>query len=289
MRDALILGVIAAVAWGGLGITLTHAARLSGPWTTLLWMGLTSTTLTAIAASFTGPPGGEPKDWALVAIAGIAYTGNLVFYMMAIRGGEVSLVAPIVGCDGAFAALLAVAAGEALGIGPAIGLLAMVAALLLVTTAGAPTEEQVTARASLPDRRSTANVVMLALACAFCFGTVFFLSGKATGINPLWVVAVVRVPSIVIAFFVCLRTGMVSPPLAARPWLAASGVIDALAFICYVEGARHSLAIAAVAASQYAIPAAIAGAVVFGERLRPTQWLGVGVLISAAALIAATG
>jgi uncharacterized membrane protein len=288
MQSALILGALAALGWGGLAIPLTRAARSAGTWPTTFWMGLTSTVLTGIAAACTGPPGGGASDWALVGIAGVAYLANMVFYLMAVRGGEVSLVSPIIGCDGAFAAILAVLAGEALGLGPAVGLAAMSLALLLVTTTAGSEEAQRMTRSTLPDARSTRATVGLALLTAVSFGTVFFLAGETAGIDPLWIVATVRIPSVAVAFCVCARNGTLIPPPAARPWLLASGVIDALAFVCYVEGARSSLAIAAVAASQYATPAAIGGAIFFGERLRPRQWAGVAILIAAATLVAAT-
>jgi drug/metabolite transporter (DMT)-like permease len=284
---ALALGAGAAIAWGVSSLTLAHAGRVAGTWTTTAWTGLTATLVTSIAASTTGPPGGAPGDWALVGLAGLAYTATVILFLIAVRGGEISLVIPIVGCDGAFAALLAVIAGEALGVLTGFGLAGMVFALVLVT--GAAGDEDSPGRAGLPERRSTSRTVVLALATSFAFALVFFLSGKAGGIDPLWIVAGARSVPTVIAFVVCLRTGALRPPRSVIPWLAISGVIDAIAFVCYVEAARDSLAIAAVAASQYATLAAIGGVLVFGERLRSRQWIGVALLIAAATVVGAGG
>ena len=115
------------------------------------------------------------------------------------------------------------------------------------------------------------------------------MSGKASGVDPLWVVAGARLTPTAIAFVVCLRTHTLRPPASARLLLLVSGVIDAIAFVCYVEAAQHSLAIAAVAASQYATLAALGAVAIFGERLRARQWLGVGLLVSAALVVGAAG
>lgn len=290
MSSALALGTVAALGWGALALTLTQAGRQAGTWTTTFWTGLVSLLITGLAAAATGPPGGDLADWSLVALAGVAYTANMVFYLMAIRGGQVSLITPIVGCDGAFAALLAVAAGETLGLGTSFGLAAMVFALVLVTSVGASNQEDVlSTHGGPPEHRSTGATVTLALLTAFLFGLVFFLSGKASDVNPLWIVAGVRVVPTAIAFVVCLRTQAFKPPAAARAVLLISGALDAVAFVCFVAAAQSSLAIAAVAASQYAALAAIGGTVVFGESLRPRQWIGVALLVSAAAVIGAGG
>jgi len=58
-------------------------------------------------------------------------------------------------------------------------------------------------------------------------------------------------------------------------------------FALYVTGARHDLAVAAVAVSQYGAVAVLAGVVYLRERLTRSQWTGTAVLVLGAAVVAA--
>lgn len=284
MSTALLLGAAAALAWSVSTLMLAKAGRIAGTWTTVFWTSLIGSLAAGLAATTSGPPGGDPAEWAAVAFAGFAFAASVVLYLIAVRGGQISLVNPIVGCEGGFAALIAVFAGEALGLPTSVGLLGMVFAVVLVTDGAA---EGATAGEVLPEDRSTLRTVSLALAVAFAFAFVFYFSGKAADIDPLWVVSGARLVPTLIAFALCVHKGALIPPPGTRLLLLFSGLIDALGFVCYVAAAQDSLAIAAVAASQYATLATLGAVFLFSERLQVRQWVGVALLATAAAVVAA--
>lgn len=286
MSTALLLGAAAALAWSVSTLTLAKAGRVAGTWTTVFWTSLVGSLAASLAATTSGPPGGDLTEWSAVGLAGFAFAASVILYLMAVRGGQISLVNPIVGCEGGFAALIAVVAGEALGLPTSVGLIGMVVAVVLVTGSAASSSSGAEA---LPEDRSTLRTVALALAVAFSFAFVFYFSGKAADIDPMWVVAGARLVPTTIAFALCVRKGTLIPPPSTRLLLLLSGLIDALGFVCYVAAAQDSLAVAAVAASQYATLATLGAVVLFSERLQARQWVGVGLLGTAAAVVAAAG
>jgi drug/metabolite transporter (DMT)-like permease len=289
MTRALGLGVAAAVLWGITAITSAPASRLAGPFRAMLWLSVAGSAVAGAAAVTTGPPEGSAEDWRLVGIAGVAYTGSTLCWLLAMRGGKVSLVTPIIACDGAMAAVLAVVAGEPLSAPTAIALAAMVAALMLVVrNEGAPAAVS-EARSAIIVERATTTTVALAVTTALLFAIVFYSSGKVEGIDPLWVVAVARLLPLLAALAICLSQKSLLPPSTGWRWIISCGVTDAAGFACYIVAARAVLAVAAVAASQYGAVAVLGGVVLFGERLRLRQWIGVAILIVAAGVIAATG
>lgn len=274
--------------WGVTALTSAPAARLAGPWRAMLWMSLAATLVTGLAAVSAGPPGGSGEAWALVAVAGLAYLASTACWLSTVRGGAVSFVTPIIACDGALAALLAVATGETLSTLAAVALTAMVLALLLVAREnGVPVASE--ARFAMTVNRSKRMTVFLAVMTALFFAIVFFTSGKVEGINPLWVVAVARTFPCAYALALCLRDGALLPPSGTWRWILICGITDAAAYVCYILAARGVLAVAAIAASQYAAVAAIGGVLLLRERLLPSQWLGIVVLIIGSAVIAGEG
>ena len=74
---------------------------------------------------------------------------------------------------------------------------------------------------------------------------------------------------------------------AALPFVVATGLAEVAGFAAYAVGARHSIAIAAVLASQFAALAAIGAYVFFGERLTRVQIAGIAVVAVGVALLSA--
>ena len=205
MLETVAFGGAAALIWGATALTSAPASRLAGPWRAMFWMSLAATAATALVALSTGLPAGSASDWTLVAVAGLAYTASTACWLSTVRGGDISLVTPIIACDGAIAALLAVVAGESLSALAAAALAAMVLAVLLIAReeAAPPVASEVRFRVTV--ERSTRKTVFLAFLTALFFAIVFFTSGKIHSISPLWVVAAARTIPCVYAFLICAR------------------------------------------------------------------------------------
>jgi drug/metabolite transporter (DMT)-like permease len=74
---------------------------------------------------------------------------------------------------------------------------------------------------------------------------------------------------------------------AAVPLVLTSGVCEVAGFAAFSLGARHSVAVSAVLASQFAAFAALAALVLFRERLRVAQVLGITMIAICVALLSA--
>ena len=71
------------------------------------------------------------------------------------------------------------------------------------------------------------------------------------------------------------------------PFVVVTGLCEIGGFAAYVAGARHSIAIAAVLASQFAAIAALLAFVLFRERLTRIQTLGVCIVVAGVAVLSA--
>jgi hypothetical protein len=285
VAQAVLLGSTAALLFGSSILASVPASRLGGAWPAALWLALIGATSALVVASFSGAPTGDGGDWWFVIAAGGAYGGAVLLWFIAVEFGHVTLLAPIVACDGAIAAVLATITGAPLSLVVGAALAVMVVALIAVARSAAIlTAGHV--RYGVERPRPVAGTVVLGLATAVCFGIVFFASGEASGINALWVVAISRVVSLGVVLGACLHRRQFLPGWEALPWVAAAAVLDVSGYIAYVYGARASLPVAAVAASQYAAVTAVGGVLAFGERLSRVQILGAVCLIGAAGLIA---
>jgi drug/metabolite transporter (DMT)-like permease len=74
---------------------------------------------------------------------------------------------------------------------------------------------------------------------------------------------------------------------AALPLVLAAGVCEVLGFYAYAAGARHGIAVAAVLSSQFGSFSALAGFVLFGERISRAQSCGVAAALFGVAVLAA--
>ncbi len=175
------------------------------------------------------------------------------------RMGGVGVVAPISSAEGAVAAVIAVAAGESLGAGTALALVAIVAGVVMVASAHAhvPDLDHVDPRAAL-----------FGLAAAGAFGTGLYATVAPASICRSRGRSCRRDCSASHSSFSrCCSRAASGLTRAALPFVVGSGLAEVTGFICYAIGARHGIAVTAVLASQFAALAAIAAAVLFGERL----------------------
>jgi len=255
----------------------------------VLWTSIAATVTAVVLALPSSLPNGPAEEWALVVLAGVAYTAATTLWMLTIRSGHVALVTPIVSTDGAIAALIAVAAGATLSTVAGIALAGMVLGILLVARDGAAPGGIGAVRGAPAVSRSGLATVGLAIGSAFCFGVVFVASGEVEEIDPMWVVALARaMPAL--AFSIALVGGKRAfPPHGAWRWIVPCGLLDVTGYVAFVYGAQKELAVAAVAASQYAAMAAIAGILLFGERISRRQLAGITVLVVSVGVVASQG
>ena len=274
---ALLGGLGAAVAWGAGTFCSARSSRIIGAASVVAWVMLFGL-LANLAVIALGPAPGflGAADIAWMLVSGLANITGLLLEYTALRRGKVGIVTPVASTEGAIAALLAVAAGEALGLATAV-LLALVT--LGIVLAGLAPEE------STPDQRNGAAFWLAALA-ALCFGLGIFATGHlSTSLPAGWAVLPPRLVGVVVVTIPLALTRRRELARSVLPLVAFTGLAEVLGFVCYAVGARHSVAVAAVLGSQFAVVASVAAYLLLRERLTRLQLAGVVVIVAGVAAL----
>ncbi len=212
-------------------------------------------------------------------LSGLGNVVGLLIVYAALRIERVGIVAPITSTEGAVAALIAVAAGESIGRAAGLALLVIVAGVVL---AGVVRAEQEVEHSR--GRRGA----LLALLSAGCFGVGLYATARVGADLPVvWAVLPARVAGVLFVAVPLALASRLRLTRLALPLVVASGLLEVVGFASYTLGARHSIAISAVLASQFAAVAAVGGYLLFSERLTRMQLAGVVLILAGVAALTA--
>jgi drug/metabolite transporter (DMT)-like permease len=265
---AILGGLGAACAWGVGTLCSTRAARLIDSASVLAWVMLTGFVLALPFVVAAGIPDGlDAGSAGWLAIGGLGNGLGLLLAYTALRLGKVSIVAPLVSAEGAVAAVIAVAFGEELSAGQlfALALVAVGIGLAGVARGG--------------DSRDDRTAALLAVTAACTFGASLYATGRASDELPVaWALLPPRVVGVLFVALPLIVLGRLPFTRAALPFAMASGVCEVAGFASYAAGARDSIAVAGVLASQFAALAALAAFALFHERPRQVQLVGIAML-----------
>ena len=277
----VLLGLAAALLWGIPDVPLAVAVRRVGQTTVLVWSLAIGVALTAPLVIASGAPHITGRG---LGIAVVAAAVTVVAYLTAFTAFltcPVSIVTPILSCEGAVAAIIAVAFGERPSVLLGVLLVVAVAGVVLVGMAGGA------------ERGAQAPGIAFVVLSAFIWGVVLALGAPVSHeLGVWWGFLLVRGLTLVFALALALVLGR-GPALLTgiriEPWrIAIWGAGDALAYLSfYLAANRGPVAVASVMAAQFATFGSIAGVVLLHERLRPRQWLGVAIVIAAVTGISA--
>lgn len=251
----------------------SRIVRMIGPWSGVGWMMLVGLAATLPITLLSPRPdlSGSTLWWWL--LSGAGNVTGLVLAQMAFRVGKVGIVAPVLACEGAIAAVLAAVTGES--IAPIVAFLLLVIIGGVVITSIAPDPEPL-------DHERPVLAVLLSSLAALGFGSSLFATGFLSGDIPLgWLLLPSRLIGVVVLVIPLLASRRLRITRAALPLVIASGLAEVLGFTAYSFGAQDSVAIASVLASQFAPIAAIAAYLLFRERLGRLQIAGVTLLVVA--------
>jgi drug/metabolite transporter (DMT)-like permease len=287
MSPALLLGGLGALSWGAGALLSARSSRAMGAAQSVLSLGIAGVPFGVALALAGGPLSVRTADVPGLLGASMFLLFATQLWAMLVRRGTVSLAAPIVACDGAVAALAAVIAGHRLAGAAYAGLTLMVAGLVVLSGGGTRKPEAAPER---PVRRlSRRATIWIAVLTAGCYGGMLYCAGGVEVTSPIWTVTIARAGATVGAFAICIWQRRVRANRFGAHFAAGAGILDVTGFALFVAGARHDLAIASVAASQYGAVTSLAAVAFLRERLTRRQIAGVAVLIVGAALVAATG
>jgi drug/metabolite transporter (DMT)-like permease len=280
---AVIGGLGAACAWAISTLCSSRSSRIIGPLSVVAWIMLVGIVITAPIAAATGVPSGlDGSAGAWLLVSGAGNVAGMVLAYAALRVGQVAMVAPLVSTEGAVAALIAVLAGEPLTAAVAVTLVVIVCGIGLTARPGSA-ERSVTVARSVHSKS-----VLLAIGAATLFGASLYATGRAGDELPAaWVVLSARLIGTVAVAVPLALLGRLRLARSAVPLVVTSGICEVLGFYAFTAGARHGIAVAAVLSSQFAVLAALAGYLLFHERLSRTQLTGVATVVAGVAVLSA--
>jgi drug/metabolite transporter (DMT)-like permease len=291
-----IFALTAALLYGSADFLGGVATRRARALSVLPASALAGLLIVLIAAAASGGSARLPGlAWGLAAGA-VGGTGLIVFYT-GLAEGPMAIVAPT---SALTATVLPVAfsltEGERASFSVYAGALICLAAVVLVSSAGTPAEgDGDRSTAGLFDRLAGQGVHVRAigygLASGATFGLFFIFLKNAGQSGALWPVAAARLAGfvIIIAAAAATRTRPVVAAGGARLLLATfgSGLLDAVANVCYVLATRAGLfGLAVVLTSLYPGITVLLARFALNERLRPIQLAGL--LLAALGVILVT-
>lgn len=274
---AILGGLGAAVMWAASTLSTSRSSKIVTPSTVLACVMAIGTALSAPFALASGVPSAlRGANLAWLVVSGVANLLGLLCAYSALRVGKVGVVAPITSAQGAAAAIIAILLGER--IAPGSGFLLALIALGVVLASFSGTTEDGSAR----DGRGP----LLAGGAAGLFGLGLYAAGRLAGELPVaWVVFGPRLIGALVFTLPLLALGRLRLRRAAVPFVALSGVCEVLGLAAYILGSRGGIAVAAILASQFAALAAVFAYVLFGERLRRVQVVGVAAIVVGVAVL----
>ena len=269
---AIAFGLLTALLWAASNLASARSVRSIGQYSVVAWVMLVGTVVTVPFTIAAGIPSGITGSQVLgLATIGAVVVAGLLLMYAGLRVGKVTVVAPIVATEGAFAAVISALTGEALA--------PIVLALLLLVVSGVVLSTLAPDPVPVADERPVA-AALFALAGAAMFGVGLFLSGRLSSDLPLaWVLLPPRIVGTVVLFLPLLILGKLRISRQALPLVISTGCTEVLGFAAFAIGAQSSLATVAVLASQVSTFTVIGGRLFFREKLGRLQAAGILVVI----------
>jgi drug/metabolite transporter (DMT)-like permease len=265
-------GLGAAGAWALTTVCYSRATQTLAPLSVIALAMAVGLAITAPAVAIAGIPDAlDAEAIALLVVAGSANIAGLYLVVNALRIGKVGIVAPIVSTEGAVAAVLAVVAGEAIARGAGAMLAVIVAGIAVASvspdldTDGSP--------------RRPVRAALLAVGAALVFGVSLYATGRVSEDLPLvWALIPARAIGVLAVTIPLLVAGRLQVDRKTFPPVALAGVAEVVGFAFFALGARDSIAISAVLASQFGVLAGVGAFLFFGERLTRPQTAGIAAI-----------
>jgi drug/metabolite transporter (DMT)-like permease len=269
----ILFGLASAVGWGAPDAVLAHAVRRIGAFPVVFGSILVGTILASPLALVLDLPDWTERSLLLAPLVGVLTVIGFQAGFSSFRDGAVSVVAPIIACEGGVAALFSIAGGEHLNGLVLLGLPFAVVGVVLV---------------SRGEGESSRGGVVPAIAAALIWGGVLALSAPiAHDLGAGWAFLLVRGSAVVAMLPVALAVGAARAARVEWWRVAVWGVSDAFAYFAFVLAADHGpAAIAGVLAAQFGTVGAVVAVVFFGERLRMRQVVGIAVVALAVGVMA---
>jgi drug/metabolite transporter (DMT)-like permease len=291
---SVLLGLAAALGWGFADFMARSASRRIGAFRTLFFMqcfGLAGLSLYWGVAGGSGAFFHARAGWTLGVLAGVVNAASSLALYRAFEKGILAVVAPISASYPALTVLLAIHSGERISrlraAGIATAILGVVLAAASHSSAGAAEAE----RSPSTGKRHLSAGVGWAIAATLGYALNFWLLGFHVvpvmgSVASVWLI---RATSVGALGLVAVPAGQkLRAPLKLCWLLAGIGLLDTVAFVANNAGlGLGHVSIVTVLASLYAAVTVLLSALLLREKLEPSQWLGVFLILAGVALISA--
>jgi uncharacterized membrane protein len=291
----VIFALAAALSWGLADFMGAVSTRRVGLLLTMCTSQVVTLAVLGIAAaSMRGSDLHLPvSDVAALVLSGILGAAAYAGFYRALQLGPVSLVSPIFSAYAVITVLLAVLLGqETLAAAAAAGILLTICGVVLASASGQPGQGQPAPPGQghpgqgISGQRSARRTgIWLALASMVCWGVTTYILGRSAE-RLGWFVPVAASRLVTFAILLAVtaaaalghRVPRPRPGALALP--AVAGLFDVLAFLAYTRASQGgSVSVAAAASACFPLVVIAGGVLVFGERLRRVQVLGVSLTI----------
>ena len=249
-----------------------------GATSTVAWMMLVGLLVTAPLAAASGPvPEITPRLAVWLGASGLGSVVGLLLVYRGLRLGKIGVVLAITSTEGAIAAVFSVIAGYSLNIATALVLGLIAIGIATVALAGGAAVQTAEEAAALTPARfgSEQKAAFYGAAAAIAFGFSIYGTAQAGISLPVFMAVLpARVAGVGFVFIPMLLARRLQFSRQAVPFIIVIALGEVFGNVSYVFGARESIAIASVLASQFAAVAAIAAFFLFHERLTGGQRSG---------------
>ena len=276
MGLTVLIGVCVAICWGIPDVWLARAARSVGALPTVIGSIAIGLALTSPLVLFAGMPHVTLRGALLILLMGALTMVGYLIAFSAFRFGKVSVVAPIIACEGAVAAVISIALGESMDV-RALALLPIAVIGVVLAAMGGGAE-------------GSGGAKRAAIAALLWGGVLVLAAPVADEVGWMWGFILVRLVALLLAIPLGIRAGVTTKARLDWKNVAGWGIGDSAASLLFIIGAdRGNIAVLSVLAAQFATVGVIAGFLILGERLRPRQWVGIVLVILAVTGVAAVG
>jgi drug/metabolite transporter (DMT)-like permease len=269
----ILLGLCAAVGWGAPDVLVAQAIRRVGAFPLVACSMLFGAALAAPLALLVDWPHIPMRTLWLAPLIGLLTVVGFQFGFSAFKSGSVSVVAPIIACEGGVAAALSIAGGERPDALVLIGLPLAVVGVVLV---------------SIGPGGGRAGAVPAAIA-AVIWGVILAATAPLSDdVGAVQAFLLVRGSAVVILIPAALLARAVRPGIRELRTVMVFGAADAIAFLSFAVAVhRGPASVAGVFAAQFGTVGALVAVFFYGERLLRHQVAGIATVALAVAVIAA--
>lgn len=276
MTAGVVLALCSALVWGGGDFCGGRAATRSHPFQVLALAAVSGIAMLVIAGWIAREPFVLARSLLWAAAAGLAAGVGIVALYRGLAVGSAATVAPLAAVAAAVMPVLFGATTQGWPRVPQFaGFLLALAGIWLVAR-------------STSQRAGSREGVRLGALAGIGFGGFLILIAQVD-LGAVYVpLAVARGMMLLTAASALAVRRIPFPGVVSSPMGLLAGVLDAGGTVLYLLARQHvRMDVAAVLSSLYPVSTVILARLVTGERITPTQWVGVGVCLSAVALIAA--